>query len=57
VHEVAYRGEVSIVLVRLPSGRELRATITNAHRGASVLARDESVYVSWSSDAPMAGAT
>jgi putrescine transport system ATP-binding protein len=57
VHEVAYRGEVSIVLVRLPSGRELRATITNAHRvGASVLARDESVYVSWSTDAAVAGA-
>jgi hypothetical protein len=49
---------VSIVLVRLPSGRELRATITNARRvGSSVPARDESVYVSWPSDAPMAGAT
>jgi len=58
VHEVAYRGEVSIVLVRLPSGRELRATITNARRGgAPVLSRDAPVYVSWPSDAPMAGAT
>jgi putrescine transport system ATP-binding protein len=57
VREVAYRGEVSVVLVRLGSGRELRVTLTNASRGdAPVPIRDESVYLSWRGDAAVAGA-
>jgi putrescine transport system ATP-binding protein len=57
VREVAYRGEVSVVLVRLSSGRELRVTLTNAARGdAPVPTRDEPVYLSWRGDAAVAGA-
>jgi len=57
VREVAYRGDVSVLLVRLGSGRELRVTLTNAARGdAPVPARDEAVYLSWRSDAAVAGA-
>jgi putrescine transport system ATP-binding protein len=57
VREIAYRGEMSVVLIRLSSGRELRATLTNAGREAvPAPARDEPVYVSWQSDAPMTGA-
>jgi putrescine transport system ATP-binding protein len=56
VREVAYRGEVSVVLVRLSSGRELRVTLTNAARGdAAVPSRDDRVYLSWRSDAAVAG--
>ncbi|HWG75290.1 MAG TPA: ABC transporter ATP-binding protein [Steroidobacteraceae bacterium] len=57
VREVAYRGEVSVVLVRLSSGRELRVTLTNAGRaGSPVPMRDESVYLSWHADAAVLGA-
>jgi putrescine transport system ATP-binding protein len=57
VREIAYRGEVSVVLVRLSTGRELRVTLTNATRGdAPVPMRDERVYLSWRSDAAVAGA-
>jgi putrescine transport system ATP-binding protein len=56
VREVAYRGEVSVVLVRLASGRELRTTLTNAAGGGLTgITRDEPVYLSWSSNAPVAG--
>jgi putrescine transport system ATP-binding protein len=55
VHEVAYRGEVSVVLVRLSSGRELRATLTNATRGVIAVSRNETVYVSWRGDAAVVG--
>lgn len=58
VHEIAYRGDVLVVLVRLGSGRELRVTVTNAGRAAvPAVARGESVYLSWQDDAAVAGAT
>jgi putrescine transport system ATP-binding protein len=56
VREVAYRGDVSVVLVRLSSGRELRVSLTNAARGdVPVPTRDEAVYLTWRGDAAVAG--
>ncbi len=48
VEEVAYQGELSVYLVRLDSGRQLRATLTNATRAGEPLpARHARVYLSW----------
>jgi putrescine transport system ATP-binding protein len=57
VREIAYRGDASVVLVQLDSGLTLRATVPNAGpRGVAWLTRDVPVYLSWRSDAPVAGA-
>lgn len=48
IREVAYLGETSTFLVRLPSGRELRATLANRSRkGDEQFERDSTVYLSW----------
>ena len=59
VSDIAYRGDSSVVVVRLSSGRELRTTLTHASQELAdlprSLAREQPVYVSWRSDAPVAG--
>ena len=56
IGEIAYLGELSVYLVRLPCGRELRVTLTNSGRGAGAeLARDMPVYVSWDADSAVVG--
>jgi putrescine transport system ATP-binding protein len=56
IREIAYRGELSVYLVRLPGGRELRATLTNSGAAAAAdLARDTLVYLSWETDSAVVG--
>ncbi len=56
IGEIAYLGDLSVYLVRLPGGRELRVTLTNSSRGmAADLARDAPVYVSWDADSAVVG--
>jgi putrescine transport system ATP-binding protein len=57
IREVAYRGDLSVYLVRLPGGRELRATLTNSSSGnaAADFTRDAPVYVSWEADSAVVG--
>jgi len=55
VAEVAYRGEQSIYLIKLASGRQMRVTQPNMLRtGADERIRwDERVWLSWDSSSPV----
>ena len=54
VREVGYRGDVSVLLVQIPSGRLVRVTRPNAGgEGALRLARDERVFLSWHRTSPV----
>jgi putrescine transport system ATP-binding protein len=55
VAEVAYRGEQSIYLVTLTSGRQMRVSQPNTLRqGAGDRVRwDERVWLSWDSSSPV----
>jgi putrescine transport system ATP-binding protein len=56
VREIAYLGDLSVFLVRLESGREVRATLTNRSReSVEQFARDSAVYLSWDSASPIVG--
>lgn len=47
IEEVAYRGDVSIVRVRLGDGRRLRVQETNTQRGVPTASRGEDVWLCW----------
>jgi putrescine transport system ATP-binding protein len=47
VDDIAYRGDVSIVHVRLGDGRSVRVQATNARRGIAAIQRGQSVWLSW----------
>jgi putrescine transport system ATP-binding protein len=57
VAEIAYLGEQSIYLVRLPTGRTVRVTQPNIRRQASAsterLTWDEQVWLSWDASSPV----
>jgi putrescine transport system ATP-binding protein len=55
VAEVAYRGDQSIFLVKLASGRQMRVTLPNTQRqGAGDRIRwDDRVWLSWDSSSPV----
>ena len=56
VSEIAYLGDVSVYLVRLPSGRVVRVTRPNMRRQAAALDRitwDEQVWLSWDASSPV----
>ncbi|HYK25673.1 MAG TPA: ABC transporter ATP-binding protein [Steroidobacteraceae bacterium] len=54
VREVGYRGEASVVLVQIPSGRLVRVTRPNAGRdGVQRPTRDEAVSLSWHRTSPV----
>jgi putrescine transport system ATP-binding protein len=56
IHEVAYRGDASVFLVRLESGREIRVARPNSDRRAEdQLVREAQVYLSWDSSGPIVG--
>jgi putrescine transport system ATP-binding protein len=56
IKEIAYMGDMSIYMVRLESGRELRVTQTNvARKGADAFTWDEEVYLSWDPSSPVVG--
>jgi putrescine transport system ATP-binding protein len=56
IREVAYLGDWSVFLVRLDSGREVRATLANQSRQAEqTFQRDMPVYLSWDPSSPVVG--
>jgi putrescine transport system ATP-binding protein len=57
VKDIAYMGDLSIYVVRLDSGRDVRVTQTNSARKAGEsFTWDDEVYLLWDSAAPVVGA-
>ena len=53
VKEIAYMGDLSVYLVRLPTGRLVRVTIPNTERqAADRISWDEPVWLSWAPVSP-----
>jgi putrescine transport system ATP-binding protein len=58
ITDVAYLGDVSIYLVRLPAGQQMRVQLTNIARLAEApLSWDQEVYLSWTPDSGVVFAT
>ncbi|MEP7314631.1 MAG: polyamine ABC transporter ATP-binding protein [Pseudomonadota bacterium] len=56
IKEIAYMGDMSIFLVQLASGRELRVTQTNiARKGDESFTWDDEVYLHWDASSPVVG--
>jgi putrescine transport system ATP-binding protein len=56
IKDIAYMGDLSILIVRLESGREVRVTQTNsARKPEEQLTWDDEVYLVWDSAAPVVG--
>ena len=56
VAEIAYMGDLSIYVVKLPGGREVRVTQTNVLRkGEEGFTWDDEVYLCWDSSSPVVG--
>jgi putrescine transport system ATP-binding protein len=56
IREIAYLGDWSVFLVRLESGREVRATLANSTRKPEEqFSRDMPVYLSWDASSPVIG--
>jgi putrescine transport system ATP-binding protein len=53
VQDVAYLGDLSIYLVRLPTGKVVRITQPNTSRHAEAISWDQQVYLTWDSDSPV----
>ena len=53
VKEIAYMGDLSIYLVRLPSGRLVRVTMPNVGRHDERIVWDETVHLSWHPSSPV----
>jgi putrescine transport system ATP-binding protein len=56
VKEIAYLGDVSVYLVRLPSGRMVRVTRPNMRRQSAAVDRitwDEEVWLTWDPSSPV----
>ncbi|HUY83632.1 MAG TPA: polyamine ABC transporter ATP-binding protein [Steroidobacteraceae bacterium] len=53
VQEIAYLGDLSIYLVRLPTGKVVRVTQPNTSRHAEAIGRDQEVYLSWDHSSPV----
>lgn len=58
IREIAYLGDWSVYLVRLQSGREVRATLANSTRKPEEqFTREQPVYLSWDASSPVIGST
>ncbi len=56
IREIAYLGDLSVFLVRLESGREVRATLANhTRKPEEQFSRDMPVYLSWDASSPVIG--
>jgi putrescine transport system ATP-binding protein len=56
IREIAYLGDLSVFLVRLQSGREVRATLANhTRKPEEQFSRDMPVYLSWDASSPVIG--
>jgi putrescine transport system ATP-binding protein len=56
VKEIAYMGDLSIFLIELDGGRQIRVSQANsARKPEEVFGWDEAVYVSWDASSPVVG--
>ena len=56
IHDIAYLGDMSVFVVRLDSGREVRVTQANRTRKPEEqFVWDEAVYLSWDASSPVVG--
>jgi putrescine transport system ATP-binding protein len=56
IKEIAYMGDLSIFVVALPNGRQVRVTQTNVSRkGEDPFTWDDEVYLSWDGSSPVVG--
>jgi putrescine transport system ATP-binding protein len=56
IHDIAYLGDMSVFVIRLGSGRELRVTQANRTRKPEEqFTWDEVVYLSWDASSPVVG--
>jgi putrescine transport system ATP-binding protein len=53
VQDIAYLGDLSIYLVRLPTGKVVRVTQPNTSRHAEGITWDQQVYLSWDATSPV----
>jgi putrescine transport system ATP-binding protein len=53
VQDVAYLGDLSIYLVKLPTGKVVRVTQPNTSRHAETITWDQQVYLSWDASSPV----
>ncbi len=51
VQDIAYLGDLSIYLVKLPTGKVVRVTQPNTSRHAEAITWDQQVYLSWDATA------
>ena len=56
IHDIAYLGDMSVFLVKLDSGREVRVTQANRTRKPEEqFSWDEAVYLTWDASSPVVG--
>ena len=53
VQDIAYLGDLSIYLVRLPTGKVVRVTRPNTTRHPEAITWDQQVYLSWDASSPV----
>jgi putrescine transport system ATP-binding protein len=53
VQDIAYLGDLSIYIVKLPTGKLVRVTQPNTSRHAEAITWDQLVYLSWDSSSPV----
>ena len=53
VQDIAYLGDLSIYLVKLPTGKIVRVTRPNTSRHAEAITWDQQVYLSWDASSPV----
>jgi putrescine transport system ATP-binding protein len=53
VQDIAYLGDLSIYLVKLPSGKVVRITQPNTSRHAEAITWEQQVYLSWDASSPV----
>jgi putrescine transport system ATP-binding protein len=53
VQDIAYLGDLSIYLVKLPTGKVVRVTQPNTSRHAEAITWDQEVYLSWDPSSPV----
>jgi putrescine transport system ATP-binding protein len=53
VQDIAYLGDLSIYLVKLPTGKVVRVTQPNTTRHAEAISWDQQVYLSWDATSPV----
>jgi len=53
VQDIAYLGDLSIYLVKLPTGKVVRVTQPNTSRHAEAITWEQKVYLSWDASSPV----